>query len=40
MRVLIAGASGDIGRPLVRRLMASGHEVFGLAASAESAPAL
>jgi 2-alkyl-3-oxoalkanoate reductase len=40
MRVLIAGASGAIGRPLVRRLRANRHEVFALARSSDSAPAL
>jgi 2-alkyl-3-oxoalkanoate reductase len=30
MRVLIAGASGAIGRPIVRRLVSWGHEVSGL----------
>jgi nucleoside-diphosphate-sugar epimerase len=29
MKVFIAGASGAIGRPLVRRLLAAGHEVTG-----------
>jgi nucleoside-diphosphate-sugar epimerase len=40
MRILIAGASGAIGRPLVRRLRASRHEVFALARSPDSKPAL
>ncbi len=40
MRILIAGASGAIGRPLVRRLTSDRHEVFALARSAESAAAL
>src|SRR5262249_36227783 len=40
MRVLIAGASGAIGRPLVRRLTANRHEVFALTRSPASAPAL
>src|SRR5262245_44676404 len=40
MRILIAGASGAIGRPLVRRLRANQHEVFALARSSDSAPAL
>jgi nucleoside-diphosphate-sugar epimerase len=40
MRILIAGASGAIGRPLVRRLRANRHEVFGLTRSPDSAPAL
>ena len=30
MRILIAGASGAIGRPLVRRLKANQHEIFAL----------
>ena len=30
MRVFVAGASGAIGRPLVRRLIAAGHEVTGM----------
>jgi nucleoside-diphosphate-sugar epimerase len=33
MRILIAGASGAIGRPLVRRLRANQHEIFALARS-------
>src|SRR4026207_1770758 len=40
MRILIAGASGAIGRPLVRRLRANQHEVFALTRSPESARAL
>ena len=40
MRILIAGASGAIGPPLVRRLKANQHEVFALARSPDSAPAL
>src|SRR5215470_5286574 len=40
MRILIAGATGAIGRPLVRRLRANQHEVFALARSSDSAPAL
>jgi nucleoside-diphosphate-sugar epimerase len=40
MKVLIAGASGAIGRPLVRRLRAKQHEVFALARSLDSAPPL
>src|SRR5947207_3682086 len=40
MRVLIAGASGAIGRPLVRRLRANQHEVVALTRSPDSAPAL
>lgn len=30
MKVFVAGASGAIGRPLVRRLVAAGHEVTGM----------
>ena len=40
MRILIAGANGAIGRPLVRSLRANQHEVFALARSLDSAPAL
>jgi hypothetical protein len=40
MRILIAGASGAIGRPLVRRLRANQNEVFALTRSPDSAPAL
>src|ERR1700720_1723503 len=40
MRILIAGASGPIGRPLVRRLRANQHEVFALTRSPYSAPEL
>lgn len=40
MKILIAGATGAIGRPLVRRLRANRHEVFALTRSADSAPAL
>ena len=29
MKILVAGATGVIGRPLVRQLVAAGHEVFG-----------
>jgi NAD(P)-dependent dehydrogenase (short-subunit alcohol dehydrogenase family) len=37
MRVLLAGATGAIGRPLIRGLRQHGHSVFGLVRSAESA---
>ena len=37
MRILIAGATGAIGRPLVRRLRANQHEVFALTRSPDSA---
>jgi nucleoside-diphosphate-sugar epimerase len=40
MRVLIAGASGAIGRALVRRLRANQHEVFALTQSRDSAAVL
>ena len=40
MRVLIAGATGAIGRPLIRGLRVAGHTVFGLARSPESARVL
>ncbi|MET9347052.1 NAD-dependent epimerase/dehydratase family protein [Streptomyces termitum] len=40
MRVLLAGATGAIGRPLVRALVRDGHEVLGLARSEGSAAAV
>jgi 2-alkyl-3-oxoalkanoate reductase len=40
MRILIAGASGAIGQPLVRRLRASQHDVFALTQSPHSDLAL
>jgi 2-alkyl-3-oxoalkanoate reductase len=40
MRVLLAGATGAIGLPLIRRLKDAGHLLFGLARSPESARAL
>jgi 2-alkyl-3-oxoalkanoate reductase len=40
MRILIAGASGAIGRPLVRRLRANQHQVFALTRAPDSSPAL
>src|SRR5215470_10193232 len=36
MRVLLAGATGAIGRPLIRGLEQHGHSVFGLVRSVES----
>jgi len=40
MRILVAGASGAIGRALVRRLRANQHEVFALTQSRDSAAVL
>jgi len=40
MRILLAGATGAIGRPLIRCLREGGHTVFGLARSPESARVL
>ncbi len=40
MRILIAGASGAIGRHLVRRLRANQHQVFALTRLPDSAPTL
>jgi NADH dehydrogenase len=40
MKVLITGASGFIGRPLIQRLVAGGHQVRGLVRRAEEAGAL
>ncbi len=40
MRVLVAGATGAIGRPLVRQLLESGHEVTGLTRKPERAEQL
>ena len=37
MKVLLAGATGAIGRPLIRSLNQHGHSVFGLVRSVESA---
>jgi 2-alkyl-3-oxoalkanoate reductase len=37
MRVFVAGASGAIGRPLVRQLLAAGHEVTGMTRRGERA---
>ena len=40
MRVFVAGATGAIGRPLVRDLVAAGHDVTGTTRSAARADAL
>jgi nucleoside-diphosphate-sugar epimerase len=40
MRVLVAGASGAIGRPLVPKLVAAGHEVTGMTRSEARAEAV
>jgi nucleoside-diphosphate-sugar epimerase len=40
MRVFVAGASGAVGRPLVERLLAAGHEVTGMTRSSGSAEAI
>jgi nucleoside-diphosphate-sugar epimerase len=40
MRIFIAGASGAVGRPLVRQLVAAGHEVTGMTRTPEKAAAL
>lgn len=40
MRVFVAGATGAIGRPLVRRLIEAGHEVTGMTRSPERAARL
>ena len=37
MKVFVAGASGAIGRPLVRSLVAAGHEVTGMTRRQERA---
>ena len=40
MRVFVAGASGAIGRPLVRQLVAAGHEVTGMTRREDRAAAI
>jgi nucleoside-diphosphate-sugar epimerase len=40
MRVFVAGASGAVGRPLVPKLVAAGHEVTGMTRSEEKAEGL
>src|SRR5690242_10794884 len=37
MRVFVAGASGVVGRPTVRRLVAAGHDVVGMTRREERA---
>jgi nucleoside-diphosphate-sugar epimerase len=38
MKVLVAGATGVLGRPTIRQLVAGGHEVFGLTRSRSKGP--
>jgi 2-alkyl-3-oxoalkanoate reductase len=40
MKIFVAGASGAIGRPLVRQLVAAGHEVTGMTRSEDRAAAI
>ena len=40
MKILVAGATGAIGRPLIRCLKESGHAVLGLVRSADSGGSL
>jgi nucleoside-diphosphate-sugar epimerase len=40
MRVFVAGATGVIGRPLIRRLLEAGHEVIGTTRSSDRADGL
>jgi len=40
MRVFVAGASGALGRPTVRQLLAAGHEVTGMTRRDEAAEEL
>ena len=40
MRILLAGATGAIGRPLMPALLAAGHEVWGLSRTEDRARAL
>jgi nucleoside-diphosphate-sugar epimerase len=40
MRVLLAGASGAVGTPLTRQLIAAGHEVVGITRSQANAERL
>lgn len=40
MKILVAGASGALGQPLIARLRAAGHDVWGMAQSARGLAAL
>jgi len=40
MRILLAGASGAVGTPLTRQLLAAGHEVVGISRSRANAERL
>jgi nucleoside-diphosphate-sugar epimerase len=40
MRVFVAGATGAIGAPLLRRLVAAGHDVIGLSRTQDGAARL
>ncbi len=40
MRVLLAGASGAVGTPLTRQLIAAGHQVIGITRSRANAERL
>ena len=40
MKVLLAGASGAVGTPLTRRLIAAGHDVVGITRSPANAERL
>ena len=40
MKILLAGASGAVGRPLIARLLREGHEVWGMVRRAENLPVI
>ena len=40
MKVFVAGASGTIGRPLVRQLVGAGHDVTGMTSREKNAAAI